>query len=195
MRRSTARALATISILPVAAFGSEDTLEEVVVTASFTGVTASKALPIHVLSGQDVSNAGVQSLGEHIDSLPGVSTADFGAAVGHPIIRGMGGTRVRVLNNGTIVRDVSGLGADHPIDANLSHLQQIEIVRGPSALMFSNGSVGGIVNIVDNSIPTTDLDGFSGSFGGELQEVNDGGGVEAAVRGNFGGLIFTYSFK
>ena len=179
MRRSTARALATISILPVAAIGSEDKLEEVVVTASFTGITDSKAAPIHVLSGDDVNAAGVQSLGEHIDSLLGVSTADFGAAVGHPIIRGMGGTRVKVLNNGTVVRDVSGLGADHPIDANLSHLQQIEIVRGPSALMYSNGSTGGIVNIVDNSIPTIDLEGFSGSLGGEVQDVNNGGGLDA----------------
>ena len=121
MRRSTARAIATISILPVAALGSEDKLEEVIVTASFTGLKGSEAVPVHVLSGDDVSTAGVQSLGEHIDSLLGVSTADFGAAVGHPIIRGMGGTRVKVLNNGTVVRDVSGLGADHPIDANLSH--------------------------------------------------------------------------
>ena len=127
MRRSTARALVTVSILPVAAFGSEDKLEEVVVTASFTGITSSKAAPVHILTGDDVTTAGVQSLGEHIDSLLGVSTADFGAAVGHPIIRGMGGTRVKVLNNGTVVRDVSGLGVDHPIDANLSHLQQLMV--------------------------------------------------------------------
>ena len=195
MRRSTARALVTVSILPVAAFGSEDKLEEVVVTASFTGITSSKAAPVHILTGDDVTTAGVQSLGEHIDSLLGVSTADFGAAVGHPIIRGMSGTRVKVLNNGTVVRDVSGLGVDHPVDANLSHLQQIEIVRGPSALMYSNGSVGGIVNIVDDSIPMTDLERFSGSLGGEAQDVNNGGGLDATVQGNFGGINFTYSFQ
>ena len=125
MRRHTARALATISLLPVAAIGSEDMLEEVVVTASFTGTTSSNAVPVHVLTRNDLDTAGVQSLGEHIDSLLGVSTSDFGAAVGHPIIRGLGGTRVKVLNNGTVVRDVSGLGVDHPVDANLSHLQQI----------------------------------------------------------------------
>ena len=195
MRRGTARAVATISLLPVVAIGSEDKLEEVVVTASFTGIKSSNAVPVHVLTGDDVDNAGVQSLGEHIDSLLGVSTADFGAAVGHPIIRGMGGTRVKVLNNGTVVRDVSGLGVDHPIDANLSHLQQIEVVRGPSALMYSNGSVGGIINIVDNSIPIVDLEGFSGSLGGETQDVNNGGGLDAAVQGNFGGINFTYSFQ
>ena len=195
MRRGTARAVATFSLLPVVAIGSEDKLEEVVVTASFTGIKSSNAVPVHVLTGDDVDNAGVQSLGEHIDSLLGVSTADFGAAVGHPIIRGMGGTRVKVLNNGTVVRDVSGLGVDHPVDANLSHLQQIEIVRGPSALMYSNGSVGGIINIVDNSIPVADLEGFSGSLGGETQDVNNGGGLDAAVQGNFGGINFTYSFQ
>ena len=59
---------------------------------------------------------GIQSLGEHVDALLGVSNADFGAAVGQPIIRGMSGNRVKVLNNGTVVRDVSALGPDHAVD-------------------------------------------------------------------------------
>ena len=121
MRRSTAHAIAAISMLPVAAIGSEDTLtEEIVVTASFTGATDSLMKPVHVLSGEDLANAGVQSLGEYIDSLVGVATADFGAVAGQPIIRGLSGTRVKVLNNGTVIRDVSGLGPDHAIDASLS---------------------------------------------------------------------------
>jgi iron complex outermembrane receptor protein len=196
MRRSTAHAIAAISMLPVAAIGSEDTLtEEIVVTASFTGATDSLEKPIHILSGDDVANAGVQSLGEHIDSLLGVSTADFGAAAGQPIIRGLSGTRVKVLNNGTVIRDVSGLGPDHAIDAPLADLQQIEVVRGPSALMYSNGSVGGVINVVDNTIPVTDLEGFSGFLGGEAQSVNDGEAVDFAARGHLGGLNITYSFQ
>ena len=148
MRRSKAHAIAALSMLPVAAIGSEDTLtEEIVVTASFTDATKSLTRPVHVLSGEDLANGGVQSLGEHIDSLVGVATADFGAVAGQPIIRGLSGTRVQVLNNGTVIRDVSGLGPDHAIHASLSDLQQIEIVRGPSALMYSNGAVGGIVNL------------------------------------------------
>ena len=196
MRRSTAHAIVAISMLPVAAIGSEDKLtEEIVVTASFTGATESLVKPIHIVSGEGLANYGVQSLGEHIDSLVGVATADFGAVAGQPIIRGLGGTRVKVLNNGTVVRDVSALGPDHAIDVSLSDLEQIEIVRGPSALMYSNGSVGGIINVVDNTIPMSDLEGFSGFLGGEAQSGNDGEAVDFAARGHVGGLNITYSFQ
>ena len=196
MRRSVAHAIAVVYLVPMAAFGDDDTLtEEVVVTASFTSAADSSVKPIHVVSGEDLANYGVQSLGEHIDSLVGVATADFGAVAGQPIIRGLSGTRVKVLNNGTVVRDVSALGPDHAIDVSLSDLQQIEIVRGPSALMYSNGSVGGIVNVVDNTIPMSDLEGFSGFLGGEAQSVNDGEAVDFAARGHVGGLNITYSFQ
>ena len=196
MRRKAAHTLVAVAVIPFAATGSEDTLtEETVVTASFTGANSASAAPIHVLDGEQVAQSGAQSLGEHIDALLGVSTADFGAAVGQPIIRGMSGTRVRVLNNGTVVRDVSGLGPDHPIDSSLSHIQQIEVVRGPSALMYSNGAIGGIVNIVDGTIPMTDLEGFSGSFGAESQSVNDGEALDFALRGNVGALNIMYSYQ
>ena len=195
MRRSVAHAVAVVYMLPMAAFGNDELTEEIVVTASFTGATDSLVKPIHVVSGEDLANYGVQSLGEHIDSLVGVATADFGANAGQPIIRGLGGTRVKVLNNGTVIRDVSALGPDHAIDVSLSDLQQIEIVRGPSALMYSNGSIGGIVNIVDNTIPMSDLEGFSGFLGGEAQSVNDGEAADFAAQGHVGGLNITYSFQ
>ena len=196
MRRTAAHTLVAAAVIPLTATGSENTLkEETIVTASFIGANRASAAPIHIVDGEQIAQAGAQSLGEHIDALLGVSTADFGAVVGQPIVRGMGGTRVRVLNNGTVVRDVSSLGPDHPIDASLSHIQQIEVVRGPSALMYSNGAVGGIVNIVDGTIPMTDLEGFSGSLGAESQSVNDGEVVDFAVRGNVGGLNITYSFQ
>ena len=197
MRRIAAHTLVAVAVSPLSAIGSEETLlEEIVVTASFVGVNESSATrPIHVLNGKAVTDAGIQSLGEHVDALLGVSNADFGAAVGQPIIRGMSGNRVKVLSNGTVVRDVSALGPDHAVDVTLSDVQQIEIVRGPSALMYSNGSTGGIVNVVDNSIPTTDLEGFSGSLGAEAQSVNEGEAVDLSLRGNLGGLNLTYSYQ
>lgn len=197
MSRAVYAALAALAAIPLLAVGSEETLiEEIVVTASFVGVNESSATrPIHVLDGKEVAEAGIQSLGEHVDGLLGVSSADFGAAVGQPIIRGMSGNRVKVLNNGTVIRDVSALGPDHAVDVSLSDVRQIEIVRGPSALMYSNGSIGGIVNVVDNSIPTTDLEGLSGTFGAEAQSVNHGEAVDLTLRGNVGGLNLTYSYQ
>jgi len=197
MSRGALPALVAIAVIPLVAVGSEETLlEEIVVTASFVGINESTATrPIHVLDGDVLAEQGTQSLGEHVDSLLGVSSADFGAAVGQPIIRGMSGNRVRVLNNGTVIRDVSTLGPDHAVDVSLGDAQQIEIVRGPSALMYSNGSIGGIVNVVDNSIPATDLEGFSGSLGAEAQAVNDGEAVDLSLRGHMGGLNLTYSYQ
>jgi iron complex outermembrane receptor protein len=197
MSRGALYALAAVAVIPLSAVGSEETLlEEIVVTASFVGINESSATrPIHVLNGEEVAAQGTQSLGEHVDALLGVSSADFGAAVGQPIIRGMSGNRVKVLNNGTVIRDVSALGPDHAVDASLSDVKQIEIVRGPSALMYSNGSIGGIVNVVDNSIPTTDLEGFGGSLGVEAQSVNDGEAVDLSLRGNLSGLNLTYTYQ
>ena len=197
MQRIAAHALVVAAVSPSFVFGSEETLlEEIVVTASFVGVNESSATrPIHVLDGQAITEAGIQSLGEHVDALLGVSSADFGGAVGQPIIRGMSGNRVKVLNNGTVIRDVSALGPDHAVDVSLNDVKQVEIVRGPSALMYSNGSIGGIVNVVDNSIPTTDLEGFSGTVGAEAQSVNDGEAVDLSLRGNLGGLNLTYSYQ
>ena len=104
MRRIAAHTLVAVAVSPLSAIGSEETLlEEIVVTASFVGVNESSATrPIHVLRGKAVTDGGIQSLGEHVDALLGVSNADFGAAVGQPIIRGMSGNRVKVLNNGTV---------------------------------------------------------------------------------------------
>lgn len=197
MRPIPAHAFLAVAVLPLTVTGNEETLlEEIIVTASFVGVNESMATrPIHVVSGETLEQNGTQTLGSHLDSLLGVSSADFGAAVGQPIIRGLSGNRVRVLNNGTVVRDVSALGPDHAVDVSLNDVQQVEVVRGPSALLYSNGSIGGIVNVVDNTIPKSELDGFSGSVGAEAQSVNDGEAADVSLRGNLGGLNLTYSYQ
>ena len=99
-------------------------IEEVIVTSSFVGQTLSDIdNPLHIVSGEDIANDATASLGESLDNLLGVASADYGAATGQPIIRGMSGTRVKVLHNGMVNRDVAGLGADHPNDIDLSHLE------------------------------------------------------------------------
>ena len=63
-----------------------------------------------------------------------------------------------ILNNGVVARDVSGLGPDHINDVDMNNIEQIEVVRGPSSLMYSNGSIGGIINVVDNTIAKQDFE-------------------------------------
>ncbi len=94
-------------------------VEEVVVTSSLTLENVSDLKdPLHVISGDDIVSSGTQSLGESLDDLLGVYSADFGAGVGQPVIRGMSGSRVRILENGVVVRDVAALGPDHINDVN-----------------------------------------------------------------------------
>ena len=171
-----------------------DDVEEVVVTASLTNQNASDLVdPLHVLDGDDVATGGVLSLGDTLDELLGVHSADFGSAVGQPVIRGMSGSRVRILENGVVVRDVAALGPDHINDVNLLNTVQIEVVRGPSSLLYANGAAGGVVNIVDNSIARTDLSTFPVvSVGLETQSVNNGEVKDFSYQANHSGFNVTF---
>ena len=174
-------------------------MEEVVVTSSFTDQLISEiADPLHIVSGDAIGNFSTQSLGEALDNLLGVGSADYGTAVGQPVIRGLSGGRVKVLNNSMVVRDVSGLGADHSQAIDMNNIQQIEVVRGPASLLYANGGVGGVVNIVDNTIAREDFTGPELKLGVEGQSVNGGDTRNLSYQNNvefLGDMNFTFSHK
>ena len=170
--------------------------EEVIVTSSFGGTTLAEIdSPIFVIPGDEVDLGATASLGENLNYLLGVNSTDFGPGVGQPVIRGMAGTRVKILSNGKLVRDVSGLGTDHLNDIDLNNVKQIEIVRGPSSLLYSNGAMGGIVNIVDETITSEDFDGNSFRAGLERQTVNQGFSGNFSYKGNVGDANIAYAVK
>ncbi|MDC2971552.1 TonB-dependent receptor [Gammaproteobacteria bacterium] len=174
---------------------AQDEIEEIIVSSSILDKTFNDiGNPIHIVSGDDLSNDATQSIGETLDDLLGIASADYGAAVGQPIIRGMSGSRVKILENGIVNRDVSGLGADHFNDIDLSNAQQIEVVRGPSSLLYANGTVGGIINIVDNSIPNYEVE-RAVKVGVESQSVNDGDTQSLSFQNNFDNVNVTFSYK
>ena len=174
---------------------AQDT-EEVIVTSSFIDQNLSEiSNPLHVVSGEDIRTSASESLGESLDDLLGISSTDYGSAVGQPIIRGMSGARVKILENGMVNRDVSGLGADHLNDLDLTNTQQIEIVRGPSSLLYANGSIGGIINVVDNSISKKDFEESKLLLGSESQSVNEGQSQNISFEDNLGGINLTLSYK
>ncbi len=175
---------------------SEAYLEEIVVTSSFVDQIASEVEnPIHIVGEDEIQNDATQNLGEVINNFLGVSMADYGAGVGQPVIRGMTGSRIKVLNNGVMVRDISGLGGDHVNDIDLSDAQQIEIVRGPSSLLYANGSIGGIINVVDYSIPRELLDERTLKLSAEVQSVSDARGLSFAYRNSYNNMNFTYALN
>lgn len=185
----------SLVLIPFVFFSQED-IEEVVVQSSILDQTSNELEdPLHIVSGEDIENDGTRSLGEALDNLLGVASSDYGFGVGQPIIRGLSGSRVKILNNGMVVRDVSALGGDHINEVDLNNIQQIEIVRGPSSLLYANGAIGGLINIVDNTIAQEDFDKLSLALSSESQSVNDGSSIGLNFSGNFAGFNVSAAFK
>jgi len=194
--KTTRIALILMSVLFTNKLLAQDVIEEIIVTSSFIEQNLDQIHnPIHVIGSDELASMASQSLGESLDDLLGVGTSDYGSAVGHPIIRGLGGTRVKVMRNGRVNRDVSGLGADHPVEIDFNNIQQIEVVRGPSSLFYANGTSGGIINIVDNTIARKDFTESDLTVGYEVQSVNNGNIGELSYENNFGGLNFSLGYR
>jgi iron complex outermembrane receptor protein len=174
---------------------SEQVIEETVVVTSALVDTSSIDQPLYVIDGSEILDGATTSLGEAIDGYLGISIADYGSGVGQPIIRGMSGSRVKILKNGMVSRDVSFLGADHLNDLDLNDINQIEIVKGPSSLLYANGSIGGIINVVDDCIAQMDFDGAEFAAGYESQSVNDGNTEYFNYKNNINGFNFNFGFK
>ena len=173
---------------------SAENADEIVVTSSI--LNPSRILnPLYVIDGDEIEDNATTSLGEAVDGYLGVSIADYGAAVGQPIIRGMSGPRVKVLKNGLVNRDVSGLGADHLNDIDLNDLQQVEIIKGPSSLLYANGTSGGIINVVDNCIAPEDFTTQEFIAGLETQSVNDGDSQFFNYKDNLNGFNVNVGYK
>jgi len=129
------------------------TLSEVTVTASpLQGSAEDMAQPIEVLAGDELDRAKRGTLGETLSALPGVQSADFGPGVGRPIIRGLEGARVQVLSGGIGTLDASTVSADHALAIEPFLADQIEVLKGPTTLLFGTGAIGGAVNVADGRI-------------------------------------------
>ncbi|KPZ55414.1 TonB-dependent receptor [Pseudoalteromonas sp. P1-25] len=112
------------------------------------------ASPVSVLSGEQLRRQQAATLGDSLEKLPGVNTNFHGKVASTPIIRGLSGPRVLITQNGLDVSDVSRVGPDHSVASEASTAQQIEVLRGPATLFYGSGAIGGVVNVVDNRVPT-----------------------------------------
>lgn len=139
-------------------------LEEILVTANPLGRDSTDlSQSATVLEGQALSRQLASSLGETLARMPGLSNASFGENVGRPVIRGLQGARVGVLNNSLAVSDASSVSQDHAVSVEPFLTDQIEVLRGPTTLLFGSGAIGGVVNMVTPSIPQAiPEEGYSG---------------------------------
>ncbi|CAN7384937.1 TonB-dependent receptor [Acidovorax sp. LjRoot118] len=141
------------------------TLPSVTVSASGLQLGAGEmTTPVSVLEGDELVRRREATLGETLNSEPGITSSHFGAGASRPIIRGMDGPRVKVLSDGAELHDASTISPDHAVVSEPLLATQIEVLRGPSALVYGNGAVGGVVNVLDGKIPTAiPQKGYEGS--------------------------------
>ncbi len=115
--------------------------------------TIESALPVNVISGDDLKLKQASTLGETLKNEVGVHSSFYGSVASSPIIRGLDGPRVLITQNGLDAGDASRVGADHAVATETSTATQIEVLRGPATLFYGSGAIGGVVNVVDNRVP------------------------------------------
>ena len=118
--------------------------------------------PSAVLAGEGLALRRAGTLGETLDGLPGVAATGFGPQASRPVIRGLDGDRVRLLDNGGASADASNLSFDHAVALDPLVVERIEVLRGPAALLYGGNATGGVVNAIDNRIPRSPLQALSG---------------------------------
>lgn len=145
------------------------------------------AAPTSVLSGDGLALRRGSTLGETLDGLPGVSSSYFGPNANRPMIRGQDGDRIRMLSNSGAPLDASALSYDHAVPIDPLVIERIEVLRGPAALLYGGGAVGGVVNAIDNRIPKAAINGVTGAaelrYGGPATERGAGAIVETGGKG------------
>ena len=176
----------TVSLTPTS-------VETVVVYASALHKNSLEMIsPVSVLSGDELKNKSKATLGETLKGLPGVNASYFGPVSSSPIIRGLDGPRVKITQNGLDASDASRIGPDHATSSDSLAAEQIEVLRGPSTLLYGSGAIGGVVNVVDNRIPTSNLDDLTGAAEYSHDTLSNSNTVAAKLETGNDGFNFHF---
>lgn len=139
---------------------------------------------ISKIEGKELINRREVTLGDTIKHEPGVQSTSFGPNAGRPIIRGLDGDRIRILQNGLGTLDASSQSADHALPIDTLTIDKVEIVRGPTALLYGSSAVGGVVNVINSRIHKEFTPGLVNQLDLRGQTVNDG--ISGAARIDYG---------
>ena len=170
----------------------EIVVDDVIVTGAPFGVTdRASLLAVDVLDEEDLAVAPAATLGDLVNGLPGVRSTNFAPGASRPVIRGLSGPRVQVLTNGLGMIDASSVSPDHQVAVDPGEARRIEIVRGPSTLVFGGSAIGGVVNIIDDRIPTERPAGLDGHVSAQHSTTDDGSSFGARLKANAGPLVLT----
>ena len=176
-------ALLTLAPLAAAAQATEHVAANSVVITGHPLGRDELALPASVLSGEALARRRAGTLGATLDGLPGVASSGFGPQSARPVIRGLDGDRIRLLDNGAASADASSLSFDHAVALDPLLIERVEVLRGPAALLYGGNASGGVVNTSDNRIPRGALSGLGGRAELRLGGAADQRAGAAVVEG------------
>lgn len=146
------------------------------------------SVPVSVLAGETLRREQAATLGDTLEGVVGVHSSAHANVASTPVIRGLSGPRVLIAQNGLDVGDVSRVGPDHAVGSEASTAEKIEVLRGPATLFYGSGAIGGVVNVVDNRVPTDNT--TRGEWRLETSTVDDK--KLGAFNGTFGGNNFAF---
>ncbi|MDO6836924.1 TonB-dependent receptor [Pseudoalteromonas carrageenovora] len=169
----------------------ETDIERVLITASpIKRTVLESSTPVTILSGEELDQNQAATLGDTLKSVPGVHSSYYGPVASSPIIRGLDGPRIKVVQNGLGASDASRVGPDHQVSTETSTATQIEVLRGPATLLYGSGAIGGVVNVVDNRLPTQRQEGVSGEVFAQYDNVADAKTLSTDLNAGSGDFAF-----
>ena len=133
------------------------------------------AAPVNVLTAREITRQSGSTLGAVLDWQPGVSSSSYGAGASRPILRGFDGPRVRILDAGIEAMDVSDTSPDHSVTLEPLLTERVEVLRGPSTLLYGSSAIGGAVNVIGKEMPRQRVDakGYEGALEARHDTVSD----------------------
>ena len=187
---------AAVAVLPLlacpaaaeAAAQNDADIEEVVVTAHpLSGGGLSEA--VIVLDGEELERELADNIGATVARQPGVHVASFGEAVGRPVVHGLSGPRVRIMEDRIDAMDASTTSGDHAVTVEPFIANQVELLKGPSTLLYGSSAIGGVVGVNTGRIPRDIPERLSGRA--TVRAADNGNRTNAAVRldGHNGGQL------
>ena len=150
--------------------------------------TTSILTPTKILQGNELQDKLGTTLGATIGNELGVSQTGYGTGASRPVMRGLEGARVQILQNGLSVGDVSAISADHAVASPVANARQIEILRGAAALLYGSGSSGGLVNVINDRILTNLPDKPTGALNTSYDTVSNGRAASGVIEGSIGSV-------
>ncbi len=163
-------------------------LSSVMVTASPTGGDdESLTQAATELSGKALNRSLGATIAQTLSAEPGMAMRFSGPAANAPVIRGLQGDRILVLQDGERAGDLASAAPDHAVSIDPLGAQRIEVVRGPASLLYGNNALGGVVNVITNDIPTSVPSHLEGTFASTAETVTPGGAMYGSLTAPLAG--------